>query len=112
MNNKIAALLAAVVLLPALARAGEAEKFYAAKCAMCHAKDGKGNEKMVKMLKTTAADLNLIDEGTLAKKDADLAKLILDGKNKMPAYKDKLKGVTVDELVAYFRGLKPSAKGK
>ncbi len=109
------AVLAATILGATAARAADAEKptvekFYASKCASCHGKDGKGNEKLLKMLKTEMKHLDIVDEETLSKKDEELIKEIMEGENKMPAFKAKLGGVSVEELVKYMRALKPAPK--
>lgn len=109
--------VAATILLAPAAFAEDkpaADKFYAAKCASCHGKDGKGVEKMAKMLKTEAKELDLVDAATLSKKDEELIAVTLDGKKKMPAYKAKLGGLDVAELIRYVRSLKPveAPKGK
>ena len=109
----LAALSVAVVLSAAAADVKpDAAAIYKAKCTSCHGKDGKGNEKMLKMFKVEAKDMNLIDEGTLAEKDEDLSKFILTGKKKMPSFKDKLMGLDVAELVKYIRGLNPVETSK
>ena len=90
-----------------------AEKFYASKCASCHGKDGRGNLKMLKMLRVEAKDLDLLDEKSGPEEDAEFVKAILDGKGKkMPAFKAKLSGLDVADLIKYIHGLKPAdAKG-
>ena len=81
---------------------------YKSKCASCHAKDATGSPAMAKMFKVKPAAMNLIDEDTLGKKDEDLAKTIEKGKGKMPAFtKEKLKDVSVADLIAYVRSLAP-----
>ena len=84
-----------------------AAKTYAAKCASCHAKDGKGNAAMVKVFKVDASALDLTKDSTLAKSDAALAKVTTDGINKMPAYKGKLTDAEIAGLIAYIRTLAP-----
>jgi cytochrome c6 len=84
-----------------------AAKTYAAKCVSCHAKDGKGNAAMAKVFKVEPAALDLVKDSSLAKSDADLAKLTTDGKDKMPAYKGKLTDSEITGLVAYIRSLAP-----
>jgi cytochrome c6 len=72
------------------------------KCVMCHGKDGAGKTPMGAKLKI--ADLNspLVQKMT----DAELKKIIADGKEKMPPYKAKLTPAQIDSLVAYVRSLK------
>ena len=86
----------------------EAKKEYAKSCASCHAKDGKGNAAMANVFKVKADALDLVDDATLAKSDEELAKIISDGLNKMPAYKGKISDGTVRDIVAYVRSLKTS----
>jgi mono/diheme cytochrome c family protein len=38
--------------------------------------------------------------------DADLNKVIADGKGKMPAYKSKLDQASIDALISFIRTLK------
>ena len=64
-----------------------------------------GKANMAKMLKAEPAALDLVDEATLAKTDADLAKIMTDGLNKMPSYKGKLSDEEMAGVVAYVRGL-------
>jgi mono/diheme cytochrome c family protein len=61
---------------------------YTAKCKMCH---GAGGEK------------NFANLGAGA---ADLAKIVTDGKGKMPAYKGKLSDDDIKAVVAYIKTLK------
>lgn len=88
-------------------------KLYATKCASCHAKTGKGNAAMAKVFKVEPAALDMAKKATLDKSDADLAKTITDGVNKMPAYKGKLTDADIKGLVAYLRTLpSPAAAPK
>ena len=76
--------------------AGEAT--FKAKCAGCHGADGKCKEDM----KTT--DMAVADVQKMS--DADLSKIISEGKPpKMPAYKT-LTPDQVKDLVGYLRSLK------
>ncbi len=88
------------------ARAEDAGKIYAAKCQSCHGKDGKGNPAMTKVLKADIAALSLVDDASLAKTDADLVKITLDGVGKMPKYQGKLTEADAKAVVGYARGLK------
>lgn len=78
------------------------------KCAMCHAKDLQGNPAMAKMFKLDQSALNLLKKETLDKKDADLVATTTNGKNKMPAYKDKLKPEEIANVITYLRGVTPA----
>lgn len=99
--------VAAAAQTPAAAPAKtDAAKIFSAKCTACHAKDGKGSKAMAGMfhLKDPAA-LNLTSEATGKKTDAELAKTITDGRDKMPSFKGKLKDAEISAMVAYVRTL-------
>ena len=82
------------------AEPGPAEIFKG-KCASCHGPDGAGATAIGKALKVR--DLRSADVQKAS--DADLQKVISDGKGKMPAYKTKLSVADISSLVAYIRGL-------
>lgn len=85
----------------------DAAKLYAGKCSSCHGKDGKGSAAMAKMFKADPAEMNLTSEGAAKTSDADLTKVMVEGRNKMPAFKGKLKDEEISALVAFIRGLAP-----
>lgn len=105
---KRGAVVVAVAVLGAgiaLAQAGAAPKgadIFKAKCAMCHGADGKGQTPMGKTFKIK----DLGSSEVQSAKDAELKTIIEDGKRPMPAYKGKLTGEQVGEVVAYIRSLK------
>jgi len=71
---------------------------FEARCARCHGADGKGKEAM-KTTDMAAADVQKLS-------DADLSKIISEGKPpRMPAYKT-LTPEQVKDLVSYIRSLK------
>src|SRR3954471_6201042 len=92
----------ALFLVPMAAAADEnVEPLYKAKCAMCHAADGSGNTPAGKKL--NARDFRSPE---VAKQtDDQLFDSLQKGKNKTPAYKDKLKEDELHSLVGYVRGL-------
>ena len=96
-------LLAAGFLFAAPLRAdGDAASLYKAKCAVCHAADGSGNTTMGKQMQTP----DLRSEEVQKQTDAQLIDATTNGKGKkMPAYKDKLTGDQIKQLVAYIREL-------
>lgn len=95
-------LIAAVLFVSSPAvRADDAASSYKAKCAGCHAADGSGSTAVGKALKVT----DLRSEDAQKKTDAQLIEITTNGKNKMPAFKDKLKADQIKELVAYIRAL-------
>jgi mono/diheme cytochrome c family protein len=98
----IASLITLLMLVAsvALAAPGAAET-YKAKCASCHGPDGSGQTAVGKSMKIR--DLRSAEVQKQA--DADLEKIITDGKGKMPAYKAKLSVADISSLVAYVRGV-------
>jgi mono/diheme cytochrome c family protein len=102
---QITGLLMAGVAWSADAGTDPGAKTYGAKCASCHGKDGAGNAAMVKVFKVEPAALDMTKKSTLDKSNADLAKVIKDGLNKMPAYKEKLTDADIASVVAYMRTL-------
>jgi cytochrome c6 len=93
--------LGALLLCAHLANAQTAESTFKAKCAACHGADGSGNTaigKSLHMLDLGSADVQKMS-------DADLTKIIADGKGAMPSYKDKLSGDQITGLIGFIRGL-------
>lgn len=106
------ALLAVALLLapPAQADLSAAEGIYQRRCASCHGADGSGNAKKAKALKIDAALL------TLGRPEADMShdvwrQILLEGKNDMPAFKNKLKPSEVDPLLDYTIRLGRARRG-
>lgn len=77
--------------------AGEA--LFKTKCAACHGPDGKGEVPMGKKL--GIPDLNSAE--VQKQSDGQLTEIVSKGKNKMPAYTDKLSKEQIAQLVAYLR---------
>ena len=98
-----AALLAGAWLLtPASkAQAKDAAPTYAAKCAMCHGKNGSGDTPMGKNMKVP----DLRSKAVQAKSDAVLHDFIAKGKGIMPAYSNQFSKEEINDLVAYIRNL-------
>lgn len=95
----VGTLFAGACLLSAPAKADTAagETLFKAKCAACHGADGKGKPAM-KNSDLTTADVQKMS-------DADLSKIISEGKPPMPAYKT-LTPDQVKDLISYIRSLK------
>jgi cytochrome c6 len=91
--------VAACLVLPALA-AEDGKALYESKCAMCHGKDG--------VAKATAkGSANLNDAAWQKANDAAaIVKLTTEGKNKMPAFKEKLKAEQLQAIADYIKTLK------
>ena len=75
---------------------------FTSKCAACHGKDGAAKTPMGAKLKVQDLSSPTIQKMS----DADLKKIVSDGKDKMPSYKAKLTKEQIDTLVAYVRSLK------
>ncbi len=91
------------LLIAAPAAFGDAAEVYAKNCASCHGKDGTGSGTMGKKLK--------VKDYTDAKAqatftDAEALKVILEGKDKMKGYKDKITAEEAAEQVKYVRAFK------
>lgn len=98
----LALLMLAAVALPSWAAdQNDAAALFKSKCVMCHGADGSGNTPSGKALK--AKDLRAAD--TQAKTDEQLTQVVTGGRNKMPAFGQKLKPDQIQELVAYIRQL-------
>jgi cytochrome c6 len=100
-----AMLAVGVALWSTSAAADDAAATYKAKCAMCHGADGKGDTQVGK--KMGIRDLTSADVQKMS--DEELIAITTKGKNKMPAYENKLSAAQIKDIVAYIRQL---AKGK
>ncbi|MBI3563911.1 MAG: cytochrome c [Elusimicrobia bacterium] len=109
-----AAAMSASAAAPAKDAANPSKELFAKKCASCHGADGKGKAAMAKMFKVKPEELDLTSAEFAKVSDADATKLITDGKNKMPAFKGKLKDAEIAGVLSYVRSLaapaKPAAK--
>ena len=74
---------------------------YKAKCASCHGADGSGKTPAGKTMKVR--DLCSTDVQKLT--DAELTKVISDGKGKMPAYAKKLSADQIKSVVEMIRAM-------
>lgn len=79
------------------------EALYKKNCAACHGEDGKGKPALAKMFKIEEEKLDLTTSDVKNDSDEELLKVINDGINKMPAYKDKLTQEEQQELLKYIR---------
>lgn len=86
--------------------ATEGKTLFHANCAMCHGADGIGNTPVGKAMHIVDLRSAAVQKNT----DAQLTSIIENGKNKMPAFKSKLKPEQVKDLVAYVRELGKAAK--
>ena len=81
---------------------------YAEKCKKCHGEKGEGNPKATEKLCKGVDPEKLKLDPIAEKSDADVKKLIVEGKDKMPGYAEKLTDAEIDEVVAYCRKLVPA----
>lgn len=95
------AALTAASAFAADAKAGMAA--YDKSCKSCHGADGTPNAGVAKMMKVEIKDLKSSEVQSLS--DADLKKIITDGKGKMKPV-SSVTGAAVDNVVAYVRSLK------
>jgi mono/diheme cytochrome c family protein len=78
------------------------EQMYKRQCASCHGEDGKGETPEGKKLKTPDLGAAAVQN----KSDAELAKIIADGKGEMPKFGGKLTKDQIRDLVTYIRKFK------
>ncbi len=83
------------------ATAGKSD--YDRACKSCHGASGAANPAIAKAMKVEIKDLGSPDVQKMS--DAELEKVIMDGKGKMPAVKS-VTGKSVQDVVAYVRTLK------
>lgn len=91
--------LAAMMLAGTMVFAAGADD-YKAKCAMCHGADGKG--AMAKKM----GSHDLTDPAVQGMSEADIAKVVSDGKGKMTGFKGKLSDDQIKGVAAYVKTLK------
>jgi mono/diheme cytochrome c family protein len=84
------------------ADAGAGKDVFAKHCVACHGADGKGNDAVAKMMKVPIPPLGSKEVQALS--DADLSKVITEGKGKMPAVKT-LSSAEVANVVAFIRSI-------
>ena len=77
----------------------EAQAIWDKLCKSCHGADGKGVATKAKTLKIEAVLLDLGREGTDKVTPEDQKKILLEGKEKMPPFKTKLKAEEIDPLL-------------
>jgi mono/diheme cytochrome c family protein len=82
--------------------ADDSPEMYKRQCASCHGEDGKGETPEGKKLKTP----DLGSDAVQNKSDAELAKIIADGKGEMPKFGGKITKDQINALVKYIRRFK------
>jgi mono/diheme cytochrome c family protein len=102
-------LISAAVLIGVSAGAGMAadakagQATYEKACKSCHGTDGTPNAAIAKMMKVEMKDLKSSEVQALS--DADIKKIISEGKGKMKPIKT-VTGADAENVVAYIRTLK------
>jgi mono/diheme cytochrome c family protein len=101
-SRLILAGLALGLILPGPAQAqDDAAKVFKTNCVLCHSANGSGDSTAGKALK--AKDLRSPE--VRKQSDAALIEVISKGKEKMPAFADKIQPEDIKKLVAYVRKL-------
>ncbi len=77
------------------------EKVYKAKCATCHGPEGKGETPAGKATKAR----DFCSEEVQKETDEEWTAILVNGKNKMPAYDKKLTDAEIKDVIAYIRTL-------
>ena len=95
--------LLGVSMVPAIAGPTEGKEVYGTKCKTCHGDSGQGNPGLAKMMKVELRPLG--SKEVQAQSDADLKKIITEGKGKMKPIAG-LSAKQVDDVVAFVRTLK------
>ena len=97
----IVACCSAATASAADAKAGQT--VYEKSCKSCHGVDGTANPAIAKMMKVDIQDLKSTEVQSIS--DADLKKVIAEGKGKMRPV-SSVSGPALDDVVAYVRSLK------
>jgi len=97
----VLALSVGLFTVNAVAADASTAALYKSKCQSCHGPDGKATTIGKKL---GARDFQDPDVAKLS--EEDLAKITIDGKNKMPAYKGKLKDDQIKALAKFIKEMK------
>jgi cytochrome c6 len=92
--------VAVALVVPLSVHAQGAADLYKPKCAPCHGPDGTGSATGKKL---GAHDFQTAEVQKMP--DSQIADVITNGKNKMPAYGKSLKPEDIKGLVSYIRSL-------
>lgn len=82
-------------------------KVFAKTCGPCHGKDGRGAPHLAKML--GAAPTDLAAPAVQALGEAELRRIVVEGKGKMPAFGERLDPGQLEAILAFMRSLGPTA---
>ncbi len=104
---RIVAACLALIMISAVSFAQDSagEALYKKHCVTCHGEGGKGKAALASMFKVEPEKLDLTTADVKNDSDEELLKVINDGVNKMPAYKDKLTQDEQKEVLKHIRQL-------
>lgn len=91
------------------------EGLYNKHCKICHAADGSGKKdgaplKIAATMKVEPERLNLLTDNSKKMGDADMEKVLLQGKEKMKGLKEKMSAEEAKIVVKYVRDLQNAKK--
>ena len=87
--------------IPAFA-GGDYHKYWMDVCSRCHGANGSGRDNSGKPLPDNGFDFTDSRKAN-KKKDSDWVKITLEGKDKMPAFKDKMAPADVEKMIPIMR---------
>ena len=77
---------------------GNIQKYWTDACARCHGANGNGRDATGKQLPDAGFDFTDTRKAN-KKKDSDWVQVTLNGKDKMPAFKDRMKADDVQKMI-------------
>ncbi|HKW17941.1 MAG TPA: cytochrome c [Terriglobales bacterium] len=90
----------------ALGQSGAGAATFKSKCVLCHGADGSGNTPLGKQLQAA----NLGSKDVQKKTNAELHKIVHDGKTNMPPFGDQLSDAQINQVIKYVRSFAKSTK--
>ena len=87
----------------AAGNATDGKAIYERTCKGCHGATGEANPSLAKMMKVQIPNLGSAEVQKMS--DAELKKIVTEGKGKMPPTRT-VAGKSVDDVIAYVRTLK------
>jgi len=106
------ALFTAAGMVEARAGDNKGKALYEKNCQSCHGADGRGNAEKAASLKIDPKVLDLGRQESANLTRDELKAIFLEGKDKMPAYKRKIKGPDQDPVLDYAQELARALRGK
>jgi mono/diheme cytochrome c family protein len=101
LNRAVLIIVASSFLIAAPAFGQSGASLFKSHCAGCHGADGKAETGIGKSMHMRSFASPEVQKQS----DKELTAWIADGKGAMPAYKDKLSGAQIKELVGHIREL-------